>query len=169
MLHCISRESAAGVNRLSYFLAVNFAQLPILAIMPLVYLSLLYTLTSPRCKIPLNSLYYVHYVYHIFSCFSYQLHGVAISGNYIIDTKATWNDNQTWRAEKSTRPRLHGFTSSIYFHLPHGNYGYTIALHVLYNVLGYYRALTFQLRHRSHDSLACTHPKNDLFEDTYLV
>ncbi|XP_028413905.1 ABC transporter G family member 24-like [Dendronephthya gigantea] len=42
------RESAAGVNRVSYFLAVNFAQLPILALMPLVYLSLLYTLTSPR-------------------------------------------------------------------------------------------------------------------------
>ncbi|XP_028413508.1 ABC transporter G family member 28-like [Dendronephthya gigantea] len=42
------RESAAGVNRVSYFLAVNFAQLPILVIMPLVYLSLLYTLTSPR-------------------------------------------------------------------------------------------------------------------------
>ncbi|CAB4016980.1 white-brown complex homolog 30, partial [Paramuricea clavata] len=42
------RESAAGVNRVSYFLAVNFAQMPILVMMPLVYLSLLYTLTSPR-------------------------------------------------------------------------------------------------------------------------
>ncbi|CAB3987012.1 ABC transporter, ATPbinding domain containing [Paramuricea clavata] len=42
------RESAAGVNRVSYFLAVNFAQMPILVLMPLVYLSLLYTLTSPR-------------------------------------------------------------------------------------------------------------------------
>ncbi|XP_046846445.1 ABC transporter G family member 28-like isoform X3 [Xenia sp. Carnegie-2017] len=42
------RESASGVNRFSYFLAVNFSQIPILLIMPLVYLSFLYTLTSPR-------------------------------------------------------------------------------------------------------------------------
>ncbi len=46
----IFRESAAGVNRVSYFLAVNFAQMPIMVVMPLVYLSLQYTLTSPRCK-----------------------------------------------------------------------------------------------------------------------
>lgn len=45
------RESAAGVNRVSYFFAVNFAQLPIIILMPLIYLSLQYTLTSPRCKI----------------------------------------------------------------------------------------------------------------------
>lgn len=42
------RESAAGVNKLSYFLAVNVCQLPIILISPLIYLSLQYSFTSPR-------------------------------------------------------------------------------------------------------------------------
>eukprot|EP00794_Sanderia_malayensis_P016837 gene16838-18536_t len=42
------RESACGVNRLSYFLAVNVCQLPLIMITPLVYLSLQYTFTAPR-------------------------------------------------------------------------------------------------------------------------
>lgn len=42
------REAASGVNRVSYFVAVNVAQIPIILITPLVYLSLLYPLVSPR-------------------------------------------------------------------------------------------------------------------------
>eukprot|EP00794_Sanderia_malayensis_P016777 gene16777-18472_t len=42
------RESGAGVNRLSYFLAGNFAQLPQIVLMPIIYLSLQYTFTAPR-------------------------------------------------------------------------------------------------------------------------
>ncbi|XP_065072396.1 uncharacterized protein LOC135696807 [Rhopilema esculentum] len=42
------RESASGVNRFSYFLAVNVCQLPLILVTPLVYLSLQYTFTSPR-------------------------------------------------------------------------------------------------------------------------
>ncbi|XP_031574039.1 ABC transporter G family member 28-like, partial [Actinia tenebrosa] len=42
------RESSTGINRLSYFLAVNIVQLPIIIITPMVYLSLLYPLVSPR-------------------------------------------------------------------------------------------------------------------------
>lgn len=44
----LSREAASGVNRVSYFVAVNVAQIPIILITPLVYLSLLYPLVSPR-------------------------------------------------------------------------------------------------------------------------
>nr|XP_058973128.1 uncharacterized protein LOC131799421 [Pocillopora verrucosa] len=42
------REAAAGVNRISYFVAVNVAQIPIIVITPVVYLSLLYPLIAPR-------------------------------------------------------------------------------------------------------------------------
>ena len=42
------REAGAGVNRLSYFLAVNIAQLPHIFLMPIMYLSLQYTFTAPR-------------------------------------------------------------------------------------------------------------------------
>lgn len=42
------REAATGVNRLAYFLAANLAQLPILVLTPLIYLSVLYTLLTPR-------------------------------------------------------------------------------------------------------------------------
>ncbi|XP_048580933.1 putative white-brown complex homolog protein 30 [Nematostella vectensis] len=42
------REAASGVNRFSYFLAVDIAQVPIMLISPLVYLSLLYALAIPR-------------------------------------------------------------------------------------------------------------------------
>ena len=45
---CLSREAANGVNRVSYFMAVNVAQIPIILITPVVYLSLLYPLVSPR-------------------------------------------------------------------------------------------------------------------------
>ena len=45
-LHC--SEAAAGVNRISYFVAVNVAQIPIIVITPVVYLSLLYSLIAPR-------------------------------------------------------------------------------------------------------------------------
>ena len=41
-------EAAAGVNRISYFVAVNVAQIPIIVITPVVYLSLLYPLIAPR-------------------------------------------------------------------------------------------------------------------------
>lgn len=49
---CLFREAASGINRVSYFVAVNVAQIPIILITPLVYLSLLYPLVSPRgmCK-----------------------------------------------------------------------------------------------------------------------
>lgn len=50
LLCFIHRESASGVNRFSYFLAVNVCQLPIILITPLAYLSLQYTFTSPRGK-----------------------------------------------------------------------------------------------------------------------
>ncbi|XP_048580438.1 putative white-brown complex homolog protein 30 [Nematostella vectensis] len=42
------RESSTGINRLSYFLAVNVVQLPILVVTPMMYLSLLYPLVAPR-------------------------------------------------------------------------------------------------------------------------
>jgi len=42
------RQSAAGLNRLAFFLAYNLGQLPMMLITPLVYMSVLYTLTSPR-------------------------------------------------------------------------------------------------------------------------
>ena len=42
------REAASGINRVSYFVAVNVAQIPIILITPVVYLSLLYPLVSPR-------------------------------------------------------------------------------------------------------------------------
>ncbi|KAK3702963.1 hypothetical protein QZH41_012414, partial [Actinostola sp. cb2023] len=42
------RESSTGINRLSYFLAVNLVQLPIIFITPMTYLSLLYPLIAPR-------------------------------------------------------------------------------------------------------------------------
>lgn len=42
------REAAAGINRISYFVAVNVAQIPIILITPVVYLSLLYPLIAPR-------------------------------------------------------------------------------------------------------------------------
>ncbi|PFX16850.1 putative white-brown complex homolog protein 30 [Stylophora pistillata] len=44
------REAAAGVNRISYFVAVNVAQIPVILITPVVYLSLLYPLIAPRAK-----------------------------------------------------------------------------------------------------------------------
>ena len=44
----LSREAASGINRVSYFVAVNVAQIPIILITPIVYLSLLYPLVSPR-------------------------------------------------------------------------------------------------------------------------
>ena len=47
-LHC--SEAAAGVNRISYFVAVNVAQIPIIVITPVVYLSLLYPPIAPRTK-----------------------------------------------------------------------------------------------------------------------
>ncbi|KAL9979697.1 hypothetical protein ACROYT_G017399 [Oculina patagonica] len=42
------REAASGINRVSYFVAVNVAQIPIILITPIVYLSLLYPLVAPR-------------------------------------------------------------------------------------------------------------------------
>ncbi|KAJ7380832.1 hypothetical protein OS493_007222 [Desmophyllum pertusum] len=46
------RESASGINRVSYFVAVNVAQIPIILITPMVYLSLLYPLVAPRSSSP---------------------------------------------------------------------------------------------------------------------
>lgn len=45
---CLFREAASGINRVSYFVAVNVAQIPIILITPVIYLSLLYPLVSPR-------------------------------------------------------------------------------------------------------------------------
>ena len=45
------REAASGINRVSYFVAVNVAQIPIILITPIVYLSLLYPLVAPRGNI----------------------------------------------------------------------------------------------------------------------
>lgn len=42
------RESAAGINRPAYFLAINVSQIPIILFTPLVFLSLFYALVSPR-------------------------------------------------------------------------------------------------------------------------
>lgn len=42
------RESASGINRVMYFLAVNISQIPIILITPVIFLSLFYTLVSPR-------------------------------------------------------------------------------------------------------------------------
>lgn len=42
------RESAAGINRPAYFLAINISQLPIIVLSPIVFLSLFYALISPR-------------------------------------------------------------------------------------------------------------------------
>ena len=41
------------MNRFSYFLAGNVSQLPQIALMPMMYLSLQYTFTSPRGKLSL--------------------------------------------------------------------------------------------------------------------
>ncbi|XP_031574041.1 ABC transporter G family member 28-like [Actinia tenebrosa] len=67
------RESSTGINRLSYFLAVNIVQLPIIIITPMVYLSLLYPLISPR-----GYLVY-HYVATLAAEFSCTGTGYAIS------------------------------------------------------------------------------------------
>lgn len=40
------RESSAGINRVSYFLAVNLANIPVLLISPAVYLSIYYSIAS---------------------------------------------------------------------------------------------------------------------------
>jgi hypothetical protein len=48
------REAASGVNRLSFFLGVNIAYLPILVLMPLIYLSLFYTFTAPRAALSVH-------------------------------------------------------------------------------------------------------------------
>ena len=40
------RESAAGINRLSYFLAVNLAYIPMLLISPFIYLSIYYNIAA---------------------------------------------------------------------------------------------------------------------------
>ena len=40
------RESAAGINRVSYFLAVNIAYIPVLFISPAVYLSIYYSIAA---------------------------------------------------------------------------------------------------------------------------
>lgn len=49
MTHVISmcyRESASGINRVSYYLAVNIAYIPILLVSPAVYLSLYYCIAA---------------------------------------------------------------------------------------------------------------------------
>ena len=40
------RESAAGINRVSYFLAVNLAYIPVLLITPVIYLSIYYSIAA---------------------------------------------------------------------------------------------------------------------------
>eukprot|EP00795_Rhopilema_esculentum_P012948 gene12948-3707_t len=42
------REASVGINRFSYFMAGNVSQLPQIALMPIIYLSLQYTFTAPR-------------------------------------------------------------------------------------------------------------------------
>jgi len=42
------REASTGINRLAYFLAADFAQWPIILVIPVMYLSVFYTLTTPQ-------------------------------------------------------------------------------------------------------------------------
>jgi len=67
------RESAAGVNRLAYFLAVNVCQIPIIVFAPLLYISLQYSLTWPR------ALFKHHYLAVLMAQFATSGIGYAIS------------------------------------------------------------------------------------------
>ncbi|XP_046860536.1 putative white-brown complex homolog protein 30 [Xenia sp. Carnegie-2017] len=51
------RESASGINRVSYYLAVNIAYIPILLVSPAVYLSLYYSIAAFLA--PFSSHYFV--------------------------------------------------------------------------------------------------------------
>ena len=42
------REASAGINRLAYFVAADVAQIPVMLAIPVAYLSIYHTLTSPR-------------------------------------------------------------------------------------------------------------------------
>lgn len=50
------REASSGVNKVAYFIGKNIAQLVNIALAPIVFLSVFYTLTSPRAPV---AMYYI--------------------------------------------------------------------------------------------------------------
>ncbi|XP_028399688.1 ABC transporter G family member 28-like [Dendronephthya gigantea] len=76
------RESAAGINRLSYFLAVNLSNIPVLLISPAVYLSIYYSIASFLAPFALH--------YAVFVCAWYYLSGLG----YIMSLLMTPRNSQ---------------------------------------------------------------------------
>eukprot|EP00039_Didymoeca_costata_P009519 m.126277 g.126277 ORF g.126277 m.126277 type:complete len:897 (-) comp14512_c0_seq3:966-3656(-) len=73
------RESASGVNRLSYFVAANLANLPMQILSALVYLSIYFTLVSPRATI------YNHIL--VFSLSSWSVSGMSYAISILVSPR----------------------------------------------------------------------------------
>ncbi|CAB4031968.1 white-brown complex homolog 30, partial [Paramuricea clavata] len=76
------RESASGINRVSYFFAVNLAYIPVLLISPAVYLSIYYSIAAFLAP------FYLHYA--VFLCGWYCLSGLG----YVMSLMMTPRNSQ---------------------------------------------------------------------------